>query len=239
MSFYTLLLTQNAEDFIAWLNFSRLNLAVFHPRLTMLPQSDQAAINRILHFWFGDHSSAHQIASEKTELWWSKNKQIDAQITDLFAATTTTAAEGKLTHWEKSPHGLLALILCTDQFPRNMHRDSSRAFAYDGIALQYAKTCINNGSAQQLLPIQQVFAYIPFEHSENLADQQTSITLYQTLADAAEGDEAKIFKNFLNFAHKHLEIIQRFGRFPHRNQVLSRHSTNEEQSFLKQPGSSF
>lgn len=201
-----------------------------------------SSIHDILQFWFGAHhatATASKIAAEKTELWWSKNAQLDAQITVNFAATSEAIAAGKRTHWAESPDGLLALILCTDQFPRNMYRDTPRAFAYDSLALNYAKTCVKSAAAEQLNPIQRVFVYLPFEHSEDLADQQKSLALYQTLADNAASDEAELFNNYLNFARKHFDIIQRFARFPHRNQILGRPSSAQEQSFLKQPGSSF
>ena len=197
------------------------------------------SIDAVLTFWFGDGQTATQIAAEKTALWWSKDPNTDRQIADRFGATSEAAATGQLADWAKTPRGLLALIICTDQFPRNIHRDTPRAFAYDPTALAFAKTCIDSGAAQQLNPIERTFAYLPFEHSEDLTDQQRSISLYQTLATAAPAAEAELFTGSLDFARRHHEIIQQFGRFPHRNSILGRPSTTAELAFLSTPSSSF
>ena len=196
-------------------------------------------IHDILEFWFGRGQTATQVADEKTALWWSKNERIDREITDRFAATSEAAANGELAHWAESPRGLLALIICTDQFPRNMYRDTPRAFSRDPTALRFAKQCADSGTAQQLRSIERVFAYLPFEHSEALTEQQRSIILYQELAESAAPAETELFNGYLEFARKHHEIIERFDRFPHRNRILGRPSTDEELAFLKQPGSSF
>ncbi len=196
-------------------------------------------ISAVLEFWFGAAGTAVEVAAEKTSLWWSKSEPVDRQITARFAATADAAASGELAHWVKSPRGLLALIICTDQFPRNIHRDTPGAFAGDAVALRYARQCVDGGTAPQLRPIERVFAYLPFEHSENLADQRRSIALYEALAQRAAADEAELFNGYLDFARRHFEIIRRFGRFPHRNRILGRPSTDEERAFLEQPGSSF
>ena len=202
-------------------------------------KTNATTIAEILQFWFGTSHTAVEIAAEKTTLWWSKNEIIDREITGRFAAVSEAAATGKLASWAESPPGLLALILCTDQFPRNMHRDTPGAFACDAVALGYAKQGLESGATACLDPIRRVFAYLPFEHSEDLAEQQRSVALYQELAENAAADEVALFNNYLDFAHKHQQIIQRFARFPHRNQILGRPSTDEELAFLKQPGSSF
>lgn len=198
-----------------------------------------AEIGDIIEFWFGRGRSATAIADEKTALWWSKNPRIDREITDRFAATSEAATNGQLDHWADSPRGLLALIISLDQFPRNIHRDTPQAFACDPIALGFAKQCAAGGAAQQLTPIERVFAYLPFEHSEQLADQQRSVALYQTLAATAAADETGLFNGYLDFARQHHDIIARFARFPHRNHILGRTSSDEELAFLEEPGSSF
>ena len=196
-------------------------------------------INSVLEFWFGKGQTTTEIADQKTVLWWSKDQRIDQEITDRFLIVSKAAASGELKSWADSPHGLLALIICTDQFPRNIYRNTSQAFAQDLLALKYAKKCVDSDAAAQLKPIERAFAYLPFEHSEDIAEQQRSVALYLALAKSAAPDEAKLFNGFSDFARKHHEIIQRFGRFPHRNQILGRHSSDEEQAFLEQPGSSF
>ena len=196
-------------------------------------------IDEILEFWFGEGQTASAVATEKSALWWSKNDHIDRTITKRFARTSAAAANGELTLWSESPQGLLALIICTDQFPRNMQRDTAQAFACDTVALAYAKQGVDSGAVQLLKPIEQVFAYLPFEHSEDRVEQQRSVALYQKLAESAPPHEAELFNGYLEFAHKHYDIINRFGRFPHRNLILGRASTEIERTFLEQPGSSF
>ncbi len=194
-------------------------------------------IEGILEFWFGRGQTALAVADEKTALWWSKSDPVDREITERFAATTAAVADGQLDHWAESPRGLLALILCTDQFPRNMYRDTPAAFAFDRQALSLAKRCV--ACAPQLAPIERVFAYLPFEHSEELAEQQRAVALYRALADEVGAAEAELFEGYCEFADRHYQIIERFGRFPHRNRILGRRSTDEERAFLEQPGSSF
>lgn len=196
-------------------------------------------IESVLGFWFGSGKTATEVAHEKTALWWGKDDSVDALITNRFAATTAAAANGELDHWRESARGLLGLIICTDQFPRNIHRNTPQAFASDAIALWFAKECVERGAERQLQPIERVFAYLPFEHSEELAEQQRALALYQALAQNVDPNETELFNKCLDFAHQHHRIIKRFGRFPHRNSILGRHSNDEELAFLKQPDSSF
>lgn len=198
-----------------------------------------ANIESVLEFWFGRGSTATEIADQKTPLWWSKNDRIDRQIAERFTATTEAAAAGQLDRWRETPRGLLALIISTDQFPRNIHRGTPRAFSCDPIALRLAAACADSGADRRLAPIQRVFAYLPFEHSEQLADQRRSVALYQFLAENAAAAERELFDGYLDYARRHHDIIERFGRFPHRNAILGRQSSDEERAFLEQPGSSF
>ena len=196
-------------------------------------------IESVLEFWFGRGQSATEIAEQKSPLWWSKNEQMDREITRRFTATTEAAADGKLGDWAETPRGLLALIISTDQFPRNMYRNTPAAFSRDPLALALAQTAVDSGATQRLTPIQRVFAYLPFEHSEEPPEQQRSVALYQALAASVDATETDLFNDYCEFARKHQEIIQRFGRFPHRNEILGRVSSDEEVAFLAEPGSSF
>lgn len=208
----------------------------------MQKKSQPQSIEDILIFWFGHRCTATAVAEEKTELWWSKNNRIDQEIIHRFAATTESIVNGELDHWRETPHGLLALIICTDQFPRNMYRDTANAFSYDSIALDTTKYCIDSGAERHLKPIERVFAYLPFEHSETLIEQQRSITLYQTLLSEMEitvPNESELFRNYYEFAKRHYDVIARFGRFPHRNHILGRPASEEEKCFLTQRDSSF
>ncbi len=193
----------------------------------------------ILEFWFGNAGDDSAIARAQQKLWWSKNAEVDAGIRDRFGDVVDTAASGKLEHWAQDAHGQLALILLFDQFPRNMYRDTPRAFAYDARASQLALAGIADGADHALRAIERVFFYLPLEHSESVALQERSVALFTALAtDVSEADR-KTFAGYLDFAVRHRDVIHRFGRFPHRNHILGRVSTPEETAFLKQPGSSF
>ena len=185
----------------------------------------------ILNFWFGKADQPNY-GQPRTE-WFVKKTEFDRQISRDFLDIYQQAVQGKLDHWRNSPASCLALIIILDQFPRNMFRHTPQAFASDEKALQIAKYAIAHGFDRQLLPVQRWFIYLPFEHSENLADQRQAVALFSTLKDDPHSTIT------INYALRHLEVIERFGRFPHRNQLLGRESTTEELEFLQQPGSSF
>lgn len=153
--------------------------------------------------------------------WFTKDAAFDDEIRRRFMASYEAAAAGKLTDWEQSAEGALALLLLLDQFPRNMFRGEARAFATDPLARTIASRAILNGF-DGAFPEMRGFFYLPFEHSENLADQERALALFK-----AAGDE-----DGLKWAELHADIIRRFGRFPHRNAVLGRVTTPEEQAFL-------
>ena len=187
--------------------------------------------NEILDFWFGKPDEADYGKSRK--VWFIKNPKFDEEVRSCFLNDYQQAAAGQLDDWKASPHGCLALIILLDQFPRHMFRGQPEAFATDPQALAYAKYAIEQGFDKQLLPIQRWFIYMPFEHSENLADQHECVELFSALQEYPECDSG------IDYAIRHLKVIERFGRFPHRNRILSRETTPEEAEFLKQPGSSF
>jgi uncharacterized protein (DUF924 family) len=194
----------------------------------------------ILKYWFGSAlEDAAVTARQRARLWWSKNRQVDNEIRRRFEKTVIKAGAGELDHWEANPRDRLALILLTDQFPRSIYRNSAKAFAFDTKALSLARDGIDVGFDINLRPLEKVFFYLPLEHSESLADQQRSVSLFQKLLDEAGSDQKPTFAEYLDFAVRHRDIISRFGRFPHRNKVLERISTPEELSFLQQPGSGF
>ena len=190
-----------------------------------------AEAQRVLDFWFGAAGSP-QAGARRPE-WFRKSDDFDAAIRAQFQGTWEQAAAGALGRWEAAARGLLALIVVLDQFPRNMFRGSPRAFATDAPALAAAKRMVNLGWDRELAPLERQFAYLPFEHAEDLAAQQRSVQLFGALAQ----DPAHV--DLLEWARKHHVIVERFGRFPHRNAVLGRVSTPEEIEFLAQPGSSF
>jgi uncharacterized protein (DUF924 family) len=155
--------------------------------------------------------------------WFKKDSALDNEIKQRFLATYEAAAAGKLTSWESSAEGALALLILFDQFPRNMFRGETRAFATDALARAVASRAVLNGF-DGAFPDMRGFFYLPFTHSENLADQQRGVALYRAVGD----DDG------LKWAETHADIIRRFGRFPHRNAVLGRITTPEEQKFLEE-----
>lgn len=168
----------------------------------------------VLDFWFSAPMRAN---------WFEKNEAIDTQIREKFLLAYEDARNDKMEHWKQQAESALALTIIFDQFPRNMFRGSPRAFESDGLARDIAIQALDHDFDQQLTAEQRQFLYLPLMHSENLADQRRSVELYEKLADPLS----------LDFARQHLEIIERFNRFPHRNQVLGRESTPEEIEFLK------
>lgn len=197
------------------------------------------AQDAILKFWFGANSDAVAIAQAQSKLWWAKDGETDAAIKLRFEADVMKAACGELDAWADTPSGCLALILLTDQFPRNIYRDCAQAFAYDALANAWCKAGIRQGFDQKLRPIERVFFYLPLEHAESLVDQEQAVRLFERLAAEAAPSERETFDGFLDFARRHARIIARFGRFPHRNAMLGRASTPQEIEFLKEKGSSF
>ena len=172
--------------------------------------------NEVLKFWFERDRKA----------WFEKNPAFDEEICQRFLPAYELGSTGMLDSWKRAPDSCLALVVLLDQFPRNMFRGTARAFAADPVAMAAARTILDHGWDKAMTPDERMFAYLPFEHSESLQDQELSLKLFEGNA------------NF-EWARKHWEIIRRFGRFPHRNAALGRASTPEEIEFLQQPGSGF
>lgn len=175
----------------------------------------------VLDFWFSPSAR---------ERWFAKDAAFDADITRRFASVLVQAERGHLESWMSSAESALALVILLDQFPRNIYRDDPRSFLYDMHALAYAKTAIAADYHRRLPTDRRRFLYLPFMHSERIINQDRCVELL-----AADGDDPE----GLDFAHRHRVIINRFGRFPHRNAILGRTSTPEEEAFLKEPRSSF
>ncbi len=196
-------------------------------------------IDTILTYWFGANPEEAALAKGRAELWWSKNAEVDKEMRERFEGSLQLAAQGKLDPWLAEPHGRLALIILTDQFPRNIYRDSPLAFSFDAKALERSIEGIDLGVDRLLRPIESAFFYLPLEHSEQLEHQERSVRMFGNLVPRVAAEQKEIFEQYLNFAVLHRDIVARFGRFPHRNRILGRSSTAEELHFLSQPGSSF
>lgn len=178
--------------------------------------------NEVLRFWFGEGAER----GKAHKRWFEKNAAFDAEVRERFLPLYEALAGNE--EWLARPEECLARIIVLDQFPRNMFRGSARAFATDAQALAAARHAVAHGFDRDLLPVERQFVYLPFEHSESLADQERACELMRPL-----GEE------LFDWALRHKQIIERFGRFPHRNAILGRESTPEELEFLKQPGSGF
>jgi uncharacterized protein (DUF924 family) len=186
----------------------------------------------ILAFWFGRPGEPGH--GQPRAEWFRKDAAFDERIRQLFLPAVEGALAGQLEDWSATPDGLLALLILLDQFPRNLFRGEARAFAGDERALHLAGRAVAQGWDRAMSPVERVFVYLPFEHSESLADQERSLALFGELVAAAPGNDG-----FLDYANRHHEVIARFGRFPHRNAALGRLSTPEEVDYLAQPGSGF
>lgn len=193
----------------------------------------------VLGFWFGPAGSATEIVGRQRKLWFGKSAANDQAVTVQFANTLVAAAAGQLDHWSGTPRGRLALVIVLDQFPHHIHRNQAPAFTTDPQALALCLAALAAGEDQQLAPIERVFLYLPLEHAESNAMQDQSVLQFEKLAHEAAVDERALFDDFLNYARKHRDVVARFGRFPHRNTILGRPSTDDELEFLKQPGSRF
>jgi len=193
----------------------------------------------ILSFWFGTLDAAGCADEAHAERWWKKDAAFDEELRRRFGALHEAVANGDHDDWLKTPRGRLAYVIVLDQFSRNMFRDSPRMYAYDGKALAAARQGIVNGEEKPLAHDERVFLYMPFEHSEDLADQELCVSLFERLCVGLSGEALKDAQDNVVYAQRHHDIVKRFGRFPHRNPILGRASTPEEAQFLTKPNSSF
>ena len=177
-------------------------------------------IDEMLSFWFDKHGP---------EQWWSKNPDFDATIRARFGALHGRAVRGELHDWRDTPDGRLAEIILLDQVSRNLYRDDPRAFASDGMALALAQEAVRTGADRTVSALRRQFFYMPYQHSESRRIHEIAVALFTSLADP----------RLLDYEQQHKAIIDRFGRYPHRNRALGRPSTPEEIAFLEEPGSSF
>ena len=174
----------------------------------------------VLRFWFGEGADY----GKARKAWFQKNPEFDREIRTRFSTLYEGAASGALDAWQALPGECLALVIALDQFPRNLHRGDAKAFASDGRALGAARHAIASGYDEGMLPVERLFLYLPFEHSENRDDQALAIELIGRLGN----------EEWTRFASDHKAMIDRFGRFPHRNAILGRASTAEELAALEE-----
>jgi uncharacterized protein (DUF924 family) len=183
----------------------------------------------VLAFWFG----CGEEYGRRHKRWFDKDPALDEEVRRRFAGLVDELATGAHRDWLYAARTCLARIVALDQFPRHIHRGAPGAFAADALALEAARHAVASGYDAAMLPVERLFAYLPFEHSESLADQQLACELMRPLAQFPETQDA------LRYAEAHRAIVARFGRFPHRNAILGRPSTAAEAAYLEEPGSGF
>lgn len=189
--------------------------------------------------WFGELDEQGRAPAHKRALWFGGGEDFDARLRQRFGAALQSAARGELDHWQRSPRGVVALVLLLDQLSRNIFRGSPQMFAQDAQALQIVDAALERGDDRRVGLDPRVFLYMPLMHAEDLERQERCVALFAQLAQELEGEDQARVQNNLNYAIAHRDIIRDWGRFPHRNAVLGRESTPEEEAFLRQPGSSF
>jgi uncharacterized protein (DUF924 family) len=194
--------------------------------------TQDARVKDILDFWFGSLVDAELITPERTQLWFSGSPEVDDEIRDLFEDDLMKAIAGDYDHWADDPLGRLALIILLDQFSRNIFRGSARAFVQDERALSLCLEGLDSGVDRGLPLMQRVFFYLPLEHCEDLEIQKTSVAAFESLTLLTFPETQGVYDSFLAFAQEHHDTIERFGRFPYRNEVLGRVSSSDEMTYL-------
>jgi len=196
-------------------------------------------IETILHYWFGNAEKSALPSERRTWIWFSGDSSLDAEIKAQFQPDLQKAIRGSYDHWKETPRGFLALIILLDQFSRHIYRHTPKAFEQDSKALQLCLQGVEVSFDHQLSLMERVFFYFPLMHSENAEMQALSVRAYQILTAIAFSETRPLFQRFLDYAVSHSDHITRFGRFPHRNEILGRPSTDAELAFLKTASATF
>ena len=197
-----------------------------------ITDDDQIRIDAILSFWFQEVELTAPQIDGRMDIWFGENLVFDLEITKEFGEDVERASAGKLDHWADEARGRLALILLLDQFRRNIYRNTPEAFAKDRAAL---KLCVEGAMEKKdkgLSPIHRAFFYMPLQHAESRKVQKKSCDIYNKLAGAVSPTYKETFETIVQFAELHADIVERFGRFPHRNVMLGRENTAEEDEYL-------
>jgi uncharacterized protein (DUF924 family) len=193
---------------------------------------DLARIDQILSFWFRERELSAPKIDRRMDIWFGEDPAFDEAIMAEFEDDVEGASNGRLDHWAEEPRGRLALILLIDQFRRNIHRNTAKAFSHDKLAL---KLCVEGAVEKKdsgLTPIQKVFFYMPLQHAESVKVQAKSVELFNKLAESVSPTYRETFLTVAQFAELHRDIIDQFGRFPNRNKLLGRANTPEEDEYL-------
>ena len=197
-----------------------------------ITDDDQLRIDAILTFWFREQRLSAPQIDQRMDTWFGRDEIFDMEIRKEFADDVERASNGDLDHWAHKSRGRLALILLLDQFRRNLYRGTAKAYEKDKVAL---RLCVEGAMAKKdkgLTSIERVFFYMPLQHAESRKVQDRSVALFNKLAAAVSPTYRETFATIAQFAELHRDIIERFGRFPHRNKVLGRANTPEEDEYL-------
>ncbi|MEX1364977.1 MAG: DUF924 family protein [Nannocystaceae bacterium] len=203
------------------------------------PDTDRDDIEAILVFWFGELSGPHDIDPSKNSLWWAGGEAVDQEVRERFGERVGQALAQQLEHWTESPRGTLALVILLDQFTRNIGRGTPEAFAGDALAVAVVELALQRGDDQHLRPVERGFLYMPLMHAEDREIGLRCLEVFERLAKDIAALDREGYPDFLSAAKAHQEIVQRFGRYPHRNAILGREPTAEEEQFLASGGPSF
>jgi len=193
----------------------------------------------VLAWWLGDSASDPAQARARTPVWFGANTRVDAEIRRRFATTAAAAARGELSDWADSPRSCLALAIALDQFPRNLFRGTPAAFAQDRHALALSRAAVGRGFVLELGTVEQAFLLMPYQHAESRTMQRRGVALFEAMARRATAPWQSQARRFAHFAREHAGIVERFGRFPHRNPVLGRQSSAAELHYLRTGGKTY
>ncbi|MCL4778582.1 MAG: DUF924 family protein [Gammaproteobacteria bacterium] len=196
-------------------------------------------IRRVLEFWFSDGAMDQPTIDSRMDRWFTANPAFDVLIRQEFGPLVAEASRGALNSWAEQPEGRLALILLLDQFRRNIHRGTPKAFSRDAQAVKLCVEGAATGAYKGLTPLQQAFYFMPLQHAESLRIQQRSLKIYEGLLASVSETLKATFATFAQFAELHHDIIAAHGRFPHRNRILGRPDTPDEAAYLESAGTSF
>lgn len=195
--------------------------------------SDEQQAAEVLNFWFADRDDDPDECKKQNRMWYGFDRQTDDEIRERFGMITERASLDLLTSWADKPHGALALVIVLDQFSRQIYRGTARAFTQDPLARAIAFRSIAKNFHHELSIPGQLFLFHPFQHSETLSDQELGVQMLEELLNDCDEKWREYVQNSLRFFSSHLEVIKKFGRFPHRNEILLRPSTPEELEYLK------
>ena len=206
---------------------------------TATATSTDPRIAQVLEFWLGAAQPTDASALTRQSMWFTKSDALDQEIRSRFGDWVRDARAGRLDGWAETAHGRLALVVLLDQFSRNAWRGQPESFAGDAKALALALAAQDNGHWEAVAPLARFFLALPLEHAEDPALQARSVALFRQLVAQATPETEKVLAGALDYAEQHQDVVARFGRFPHRNAVLGRASTEQEKTYLAQPGAGF